>query len=106
MDLLGPRSVVDVGCGRGAWLRSFQQHGVQKILGFDGDYVKHRDLCIHPKHFRAVDLAARIHTADTFDLAVCLEVAEHLHHTVKALFMTVWCPDSRSVESNCGIPRG
>ena len=24
----------------------------------------------------------------------------------KALFMTVWCPDSRSVESNCGIPRG
>ena len=25
---------------------------------------------------------------------------------LKALFMTVWCPDSRSVESNCGIPRG
>ena len=24
----------------------------------------------------------------------------------KALFMTVWCPDSRSVESNYGIPRG
>ena len=24
----------------------------------------------------------------------------------KALFMTVWCPDSRSVESNCGIPLG
>ena len=24
----------------------------------------------------------------------------------KALFMTVWCPDSRSVGSNCGIPRG
>ena len=28
------------------------------------------------------------------------------HGWVKALFMTVWCPDSRSVESNCGIPRG
>ena len=27
-------------------------------------------------------------------------------HATKALFMTVWCPDSRSVESNCGIPRG
>ena len=24
----------------------------------------------------------------------------------KALFMTVWCPGSRSVESSCGIPRG
>ena len=28
------------------------------------------------------------------------------HDLSKALFMTVWCPDSRSVESNCGIPRG
>ena len=28
------------------------------------------------------------------------------HAVFKALFMTVWCPDSRSVESNCGIPRG
>ena len=26
--------------------------------------------------------------------------------SIKALFMTVWCPDSRSVGSNCGIPRG
>ena len=33
---------------------------------------------------------------------------EHTADTaaIKALFMTVWCPDSRSVESNCGIPRG
>ena len=29
-----------------------------------------------------------------------------LRRGTKALFMTVWCPDSRSVESNCGIPRG
>ena len=28
------------------------------------------------------------------------------NNLTKALFMTVWCPDSRSVESNCGIPRG
>ena len=28
------------------------------------------------------------------------------YNIIKALFMTVWCPDSRSVESNCGIPRG
>ena len=31
---------------------------------------------------------------------------EYDRHQSKALFMTVWCPDSRSVESNCGIPRG
>ena len=41
-----------------------------------------------------------------FHVAVVrVPVAVQLMHT-KALFMTVWCPDSRSVESNCGIPRG
>ena len=34
------------------------------------------------------------------------EASEFSPPAFKALFMTVWCPDSRSVESNCGIPRG
>ena len=34
------------------------------------------------------------------------QVGPSAQDTSKALFMTVWCPDSRSVESNCGIPRG
>ncbi len=52
-------------------------------------------------------------TAPRFDRRGLLEqelVGEYCPDTVdvraKALFMTVWCPDSRSVESNCGIPRG
>ena len=39
-------------------------------------------------------------------LAIRAMLASQNVRLIKALFMTVWCPDSRSVESNCGIPRG
>ena len=41
------------------------------------------------------------------EAAAIVEYSEYRRDAApKALFMTVWCPDSRSVESNCGIPRG
>jgi SAM-dependent methyltransferase len=78
MDLLAPRSVVDVGCGQGDWLHAFQICGVEDILGVDGDYVRREDLRIQPLAFRAWDLTRPLDLGRRFDLAVCLEVAEHL----------------------------
>ena len=75
---LVPRSVVDVGCGRGAWLAAFKTCGVDDVLGLDGDYVDSGSLHIDADDFRAVDLLAPPHLDRTFDLAVSLEVAEHL----------------------------
>jgi len=70
------RSVVDVGCGSGTWLRSFQAHGVQDILGIDGGWV--RDLEIDRAAFLEADLTTRVRVDRQFDLAVSLEVGEHL----------------------------
>ncbi len=39
MDLINPKSVIDVGCGDGSWLTQFKQCGVEKITGLDGDYM-------------------------------------------------------------------
>ena len=33
MDLVHPKSVVDIGCGTGGFLRAFKQHGVEDVLG-------------------------------------------------------------------------
>lgn len=78
MSLVHPRSVVDVGCGSGAWLSVFRENGVDRILGLDGDHVDPSWLTIPRESFRPMDLSGPIHLDDKFDLAVCLEVAEHL----------------------------
>jgi SAM-dependent methyltransferase len=78
VSLLRPRSVVDVGCGRGAWLRTFQENGVPEVHGLDGSYVNSAELLIDPAQFSSADLSQPFSLGRTYDLAVCLEVAEHL----------------------------
>lgn len=78
LDLIRPRSVVDVGCGVGTWLRATKECGVESVLGLDGDYVDRDALMISPRDFVAHDLSCPIELERTFDMAICLEVAEHL----------------------------
>ncbi len=78
LELTKPGSVVDVGCGQGAWLHVFREHGVDDVVGVDGDYVDPASLLIPRECFRAADLTAGIELERGFDLAVSLEVAEHL----------------------------
>ena len=77
-SLLAPRSVVDVGCGIGAWLAEWRRHGVDDVLGIDGDWVDRGMLQIPEAQFAAHDLG-RAYSADrSYDLVMSLEVAEHL----------------------------
>jgi SAM-dependent methyltransferase len=78
LKLFRCKSVVDVGCGVGTWARVFQEHGIDTILGLDGSYVNRTRLEIPESCFRAVDLTLPLSLGRRFDLAVCLEVAEHL----------------------------
>lgn len=78
VSLLRPQSVVDVGCGRGAWLRAFLENGVPDVLGVDGHHLDRSRLLIPASHFLAHDLREPLRLRRRFDLALCLEVAEHL----------------------------
>ncbi len=78
LDLLGAKSVVDVGCGAGTWLSIYRKNGIEDILGIDGEYVN-RDLLLIDDHlFRAHDLSRPLGPGRRFDLAQSLEVAEHI----------------------------
>jgi SAM-dependent methyltransferase len=77
-ELLDPRSVVDVGCGTGAFLRVFREGGVDDVLGVDGGYVDRRLLLIPEDRFQAADLGEPLRVGREFDLALCLEVADDL----------------------------
>lgn len=78
VDLLHPTSVIDVGCGVGAWLHVLQGLGVERGLGVEGSWVQHASLRIRKESLRVHDLRTPLHVDERYDLALCLEVAEHL----------------------------
>lgn len=78
LELAPIASVVNLGCGLGAWLAAFAELGVTDALGIDGDYVDPSKLLIDRSKFRPADLHRPIDVGRRFDLALCLEVGEHL----------------------------
>lgn len=72
--IVGSKRVIDVGCGTGVWGAAFADLGAT-VLGIDGAWAP-AGVNIP---FSAVDLSQPFSVeGDGFDLAVCLEVAEHL----------------------------
>jgi SAM-dependent methyltransferase len=77
-ELVRPASVVDLGCGVGTWLAGWRALGVEDVLGIDGAWVERSLLQIPPAAFQSRDLTRPIRLERGFDLAMSLEVAEHL----------------------------
>src|SRR5258708_138431 len=92
LELAPITSVVDVGCGDGTWLSVFLRHGVTDILGVDGFEISDALLQIPHSSFIRRDLSESFVLDRRFDLAVSLEVAEHL-------------PKKRAQEFVCDLTR-
>jgi len=73
-----PRSIVDVGCGTGAWLSVCRELGIEDYVGIDGEHVQEATLEIDRDRFRSFDLTKPLRLGREFDLVMSLEVAEHL----------------------------
>jgi SAM-dependent methyltransferase len=78
-ELIHPRSVLDVGCGVGTWLKVWKENlGVEDVIGIDGDYVSRESLRIPQNLFDGRDLKLPFDLGRKFDLAMSVEVGEHL----------------------------
>lgn len=73
-----PNSIIDFGCAHGGWLKAWQDNGATDLLGLDGDYVDREKLLIDNQNFIPTDLSQPIVAKKKYDLAQCVEVAEHL----------------------------
>ncbi len=104
LELMPLRSVVDLGCGRGAWLAEFARRGVERIRGYDGDYVRRDSLRIPRDAFQAHDLSLPIKDANRYDLAMSLEVAEHIPEAHADSFVQSLCGLGDTVLFSAAIP--
>lgn len=69
--------VADVGCGSGTWLAAALADGAQSAFGIEGEWVTPSMLDDARINFAPQDLEQRF-TGPSVDLAISLEVAEHL----------------------------
>jgi SAM-dependent methyltransferase len=101
--IITPASVIDIGCGVGTWLSVFKELGV-KIHGIDGDYVKTEMLLVDQSEFTSANLLQKIPPKDKFDLAISLEVAEHLPNERADSFIQELCSIAPVVLFSAAIP--
>ena len=78
IDLIHPKSVIDVGCGTGAWLSVFRDHAIEDVHGMDGSWLDADMLLIPAQRFSPADLNKPLPVSRRFDLVISLEVAEHI----------------------------
>jgi hypothetical protein len=82
-----PDSVLDVGCGRGAWLKACHELGSRTLLGYDGDWNSQSEMLDDNVQFHSIDLNEPFAPPHMVDLAISLEVAEHLKPSTAPQFV-------------------
>lgn len=104
VDLVHPATVVDVGCATGAWLSVCRDHKINYTIGLDGAYVDPSKLLIPPDCIKVVDLAKPFSLSERFDLAISLEVAEHLPPRSASGFVRSLCQLAPIVLFSAAVP--
>jgi len=97
-------SAVDFGCGAGTWLSVLKDLGVGEIRGYDGVWAE-KKLLIPRKNFTAAEFdKGSIPLERKYDLAISLEVAEHLPEKSARNFIKTLTDSSDIVLFSAAIP--
>ena len=71
-------SLLDVGCGTGTWLAAARGLGIEDLTGLDGIIPDDGQLHVGRERLHQQDFRQTWNLDRRFDVALCLEVAEHL----------------------------
>jgi hypothetical protein len=89
-----PTSVLDAGCGTGAWLRAAKKLGVDSVHGIDGVWAKKFFDKSDGIIFTAQDLETLQQVDGKYGLCISLEVAEHISEVHADQFVKAVCSAS------------
>ena len=101
-SLTRPRKVLDVGCGIGTWASTAKSLGCQ-VTGMDGAHVPVKQRLLSAAEFIETDLS-RFAGMAGFDLAICLEVVEHLPASSADQIVAGLCASADVILFSAAIP--
>jgi SAM-dependent methyltransferase len=110
MQAIDVRSVIDVGCGTGRWLSAARGLGISDLTGVEGPWARawfnEEKTGIAGDDFELIiqDLEDELALGRTYDLAISVEVAEHLPPARGPSFVRDLCRLSRRVLFSAAIP--
>lgn len=105
LKVMGPiTSAADFGCGVGTWLSVAKQMGATKIYGFDGPWVEGEKLQIPSSDFSPCILPNIPNHIPVVDLAICLEVAEHITPSEADNLIAVLASSADTILFSAAIP--
>lgn len=103
-EVLVPASVADIGCGTGTFLTAALAGGAVRAIGLEGSWVSGEQVDNQAIDFRNRDLEQRFTLGERVDLAISLEVAEHLTPERADTFVADLCACSPAILFSAAIP--
>ena len=97
------KSMVDFGCGVGTWLHVADKMGVKNLRGYEGEWARGH-LVDNGLDIRFQNFESTIDRVGQFDLAISLEVAEHLTTVAGHALVKSMCASSNVVMFSAAIP--
>ena len=97
-------SLIDVGCGTGHYLQYCLNCGIGDVLGLEGSPAAFADLLVDKRYVVMHDLRLPYTVGRRFDLAISVEVAEHIDKLYASNFIKILCDASDTVALTAAKP--
>lgn len=100
-----PSSAIDFGCGIGAWLKAAKEIYQCEILGIDQHEFSPATAVIRATEYITYDLRKQIQLEKRYDIALSLEVAEHIESEYSSMFISNLCGHSDIILFSAALPK-